>query len=111
MISDNVRRVAMCHAPHDLAAIQIDCRQRAIRWFHNGQPLNIQARGSPRRSRLRGRIGCCRWRSLVLRSLGSAAISRAAVARAEYNAELFTADSFDVTNIRETGRRSDERSG
>ena len=120
MIADVVRRVAVRHLPGDLAAIQVDRRDGAVRRLENRQALDERVR-PPQRPPPRGRRAAPQprrgatpaargSRRLRLRLRDRARrISGAAVARSEHFDERPAGDARHVADVREVRRRRHDR--
>src|SRR5437762_4652565 len=107
MVADVVRRIAVRDLPHQLATIEVDGREDSVRRLGDRESLYCEAAAAGRR-RIGGRAGrgrrCCRRRRPGRRIRG------AAVAWTEHLAELLTAETRNVADIRESRWRLDERS-
>src|SRR5262249_14650531 len=115
MITNLVRRVAMRHLPHQVATIQIECREDAVRRLHDRQALHIESAATAARGRRTGG----RWSSsffglhaeLLQFSLARTElrrVSRGSKSRALVDAERPAGDPGHVTNVRESLRRFNE---
>ena len=103
MVANVVGGVAVRHLPHELAAIEIDRRQHAVRRFHDRQSLHREA-GARTVGRLPSRRG---QRLLLLRPLRR--VGRAAVARPHHLTEFLSRKPRHVADVGESFRRRDER--
>src|SRR5206468_6966829 len=122
MVADHVRRVSVRDLPHEVAAIEVDRVEHAVRRLEERQTLYLQAeaataacwrrtgragrrcsRAASAGSRARGRSRAWRSASTPLRRVG-----RAPEAGAFPFHEWLTGRSRDVANVREPCRRFDE---
>ena len=122
MIADVVRRVAVRHLPQQLAAIEVDRREHAVRRLHDraaparsvrrpeAQQVDRRCAGrrrGRRRRRCSGRRCRCR-RGFGLRD-GARRIGGAAVAGPEHFDERLAGDAAHVADVGEARRRRHQR--
>ena len=120
VIADRVRRVAVRHLPHQLAVVEIDRGEHAVRRLDERQTLHGQAAAAAacrRRRRRRRRAAPRRGaaaaaRRRVRRGRAAAAalrrVGRAAEARAFALDERLPRGARDVADVGEPGRRLDQ---